>query len=53
MSAKKQLEKEIREAYIFLRENNHTIPSETLEFMKDASLEKLNQINTKNNQSHS
>ncbi|MGK0175658.1 MAG: hypothetical protein ACI9AT_002045 [Ulvibacter sp.] len=41
--AKKQLEKEIREAYIFLREKNHTIPSETLQFMLDASIEKLNQ----------
>lgn len=38
----KQLEKEIREAHIFLRENNHTIPSDTLQFMLDASLEKLN-----------
>ena len=44
MSAKKQLEKEIREAYTFLREKNQTIPSETLQFMLDASLEKLNDI---------
>jgi len=36
-------EKEIREAYIFLREKNMTIPSETLQFMLDASLEKLQQ----------
>ena len=42
MSAKKQLEKEIREAYIFLRENNMTVPSETLQFMLDASLDRLN-----------
>jgi hypothetical protein len=41
MSAKKQMEKEIREAYLFLREKNQTIPSETLQFMLDASLEKL------------
>ena len=41
MSATTQLEKEIREAVIFLRENNHTIPSDTIEFMKQASLEKL------------
>ena len=41
MSAKKQLEKEIREAYMFLRENNHTVPSDTLQFMLDASLDKL------------
>lgn len=42
MRYKQQTEKEIREAYIFLREKNHTIPSETLQFMLDASLEKLN-----------
>ncbi len=41
MSTKKQIKKEIREAYIFLREKNMTIPSETLQFMLDASLEKL------------
>jgi len=41
MSAKKQMEKEIREAYLFLREKNQKIPSETLQFMLDASLEKL------------
>lgn len=41
MSAEQQVEKEIREAIIFLREHNHTIPSETLEFMKAASLDKL------------
>jgi hypothetical protein len=41
MSAKKQIEKEIREAYIFLREKNMSVPSETLQFMLDASLEKL------------
>ena len=41
MSATKQLEKEIREAVVFLREKNQTIPSETIEFMKVASLEKL------------
>lgn len=45
MSAKRQVEKEIREAYIFLREKNSTIPSETLEFMLHASLEKLEKIN--------
>ncbi len=44
MSAKKQLEKEIREAYIFLREKNHTIPSDTLQFMLDASLEKVKSL---------
>jgi len=39
--AKIQLEKEIREAIVFLRTKNQTIPSETIEFMKVASLEKL------------
>lgn len=45
MSAKTQVEKEIREAYSFLRKNNSTVPSETLQFMLDASLEKLEQCN--------
>ena len=43
MSAKTQLEKEIREAIIFLREHNNTIPSETIEYMKQASLSQLKQ----------
>ena len=30
--------KEIIEAYIFLRNHNHSIPSQTLDFIKDASL---------------
>ena len=37
----KTIEKEIREAIIFLREHNHTIPSETIEYMKQASLSQL------------
>ena len=37
---------EIRAAYIFLREKNQTIPSDTLQFMLDASLEKLNTLNS-------
>lgn len=41
MSAEQQLKKEIIEAVIFLREKNQSIPSETIEFMKQASLEKL------------
>lgn len=41
MSAKTQIEKEIREAVVFLREHNHTIPSETIEYMKQASLSQL------------
>lgn len=42
MDAIQQIEKEIREAIVFLREKNFTIPNETIEFMKRASLEKLN-----------
>ena len=41
MSAKTQLKKEIMEAIIFLRIHNHTIPSETIEYMKQASLSQL------------
>ena len=32
---------EIIDAYLFLREHNHTIPSETLDFMKRSSIEAL------------
>ncbi len=32
----------IREAYVFLRKNNCSIPDRTLDFMLKASLEKLN-----------
>lgn len=31
----------IREAYIFLRQHNTSIPDEVLDFIKDAALEKL------------
>lgn len=44
MSAKSQLKKEIREAYLFLREKNQTIPSDTLEFMLNAALEKADSL---------
>lgn len=37
-----QLRKEIIEAYVFLRKNNHTIPDTTLDFMKNAALKELN-----------
>jgi hypothetical protein len=37
-------EKSIREAYIFLRKNNHDISDEVLQFILDASLEKLHKI---------
>ena len=46
--AKIQLEKEIREAVVFLRTKNQTIPSETIEFMKIAALEKLDECDGKN-----
>ena len=36
-----QLKKEIREAYCFLRKHNQTIPTETLDYMLNASLEKI------------
>ena len=36
-----QIRIEVREAYVFLRKENSAIPSETLQFMLDASLEKL------------
>jgi hypothetical protein len=38
------LEAEIREAYVFLREKNTDIPSGVLQFMLDASLEKLKSL---------
>ncbi len=35
---------DILNAYLFLRENNHSIPSETLTFMKDVSMRELKKI---------
>lgn len=35
------------EAYLFLREKNQSIPSETLDFMKDASLAEFDRLNVK------
>lgn len=35
---------EIIKAYLFLRENNHSIPTETIEFMKDVSIRELKKI---------
>lgn len=43
--AKEQIKKEIMEAYTFLREKNHTVPSETLELMKDSALKALEPVN--------
>ena len=44
MSAKQQMKDEILEAFIFLRERNHSVPSVTIQFMKDAAIEKLEEI---------
>lgn len=35
---------EIIDAYLFLRENNQSIPSSTIEFMKDVSLRELGRV---------
>jgi len=35
---------DILNAYLFLRENNHSIPSETLNFMRDVSMRELKKI---------
>ncbi len=37
-------EERIIEAYVFLRENNQSIPDEVLDFMKSVAIEKLNEI---------
>ena len=34
----------IMEAYLFLRKNNHSIPDEVLDFIKESSLEKLEEL---------
>jgi hypothetical protein len=44
MSAYFQLRGEIMAAYVFLREKNMSIPSETLDFIKDAAFEKLERM---------
>lgn len=36
---------EIIDAYLFLRENNHDIPDDTLDFMKNVALRELEKIN--------
>ncbi len=38
---------DIADAYLFLRKENHSIPSETLDFMLEASMEKLSQMENK------
>ena len=38
-------EKMIRDAYVRIRTIDQTIPDEVLDFMKDASIEKLKQVN--------
>ena len=35
---------EIIDAYVFLREHNHDIPDDTLNFMKDVALRELEKI---------
>lgn len=37
-------EQDIRQAYVRIREIDNTIPDEVLDFMKDASIEKLNKV---------
>ena len=37
---------EIIDAYLFLREHNHDIPADTLNFMKDVALRELEKIDT-------
>jgi len=41
------MEEDIRKAYLFLREKNNTIPSEVLDFMLQASLEKWREVEKK------
>lgn len=36
--------KSILEAYMFLRDHDNGIPEETIDFMKEAALEKLNDL---------
>jgi len=38
---RQQIEREIREAMIFLRKHNHTIPDTTLAYIKQAALNQL------------
>jgi len=35
----------ITKAYLFLRENNHNIPDEVLDFILNSSLDKLEELN--------
>ena len=37
-------EKQIIDAYLFLRKKNHSLPDEVLEFMKKAALQKLKEL---------
>lgn len=39
-----EMKKHILEAITFLRQNNHTIPDEILEFMKKVSLKEIEKI---------
>lgn len=42
------MDKDIRNAIVFLREKNNTVPSETLDFMRDASIERAKAIDVAN-----
>lgn len=46
-ATKEQLKKDIMGSYVFLRENNYTIPDQSLDFIKNAALEKLGNQNIK------
>lgn len=43
-------EKMIRDAYCKIRTIDQTIPDDVLDFMKDVSIEKINQINNTNSE---
>lgn len=38
------LKKQVIDAYVRIRKIDHTIPDEILDFMKDAAIEKLSQL---------
>jgi len=44
ITSKIRMKKEVINAIIFLRENNHTIPDEILDLMKKASLKELEKM---------
>jgi exosome complex RNA-binding protein Csl4 len=40
--------KDIIDTYVFLRKNNHSIPDEVLDFIKDTCIEKIDLIEKEN-----